>query len=117
MQKVFFVDGVDSGVDLGRGIPLAEQKVQEALAKAREVTEAEGRILLILDGLDFLGAATGCEVIELLHMLGELQSVGFSLDHERRNPLTSCPPSTGSRLNNSHCCSGCGTYPIAHHSP
>ena len=57
-------------------------EVKEAVMKAigsRETLKEEGNVILVLDGLDFLLAATECEVLGVLDMLGELREVRFLL--------------------------------------
>lgn len=74
-QKVDFVDGLGSALGLGAG-GIAD--VERAIMKVIESKERlnDGRnIVLVLDGLDFLLAATGCEVLGLLDMIGELREV------------------------------------------
>ena len=57
-------------------------EVKEAVMKAigsRETLKEEGNVILVLDGLDFLLAATECELLGVLDMLGELREVRFLL--------------------------------------
>lgn len=74
------VDGLSSGLGLGAG---GMDDVEKAILKAigsKDGTNGGGNVVLVLDGLDFLLAATGCEVLGLLDMIGELREVGlFSL--------------------------------------
>lgn len=89
MHKVVFVDGLSNDIGLGSGgIALAEQHIMNALTKAQKATRVTGRVLLILDGVDFLRAAMGCGVMELLQMVGELQSVSPSIDCDQIHRLT-----------------------------
>ena len=53
-------------------------EVGKAIMKAigsKETPKEEGNVMLVLDGLDFLLAATECEVLGVLEMLGELREV------------------------------------------
>ncbi len=69
------VDGLSSGLGLGNGgIADVEQAIMNAIGR-KETRNDGGNTILVLDGLDFLIAATGCEVLEVLDMIGELREV------------------------------------------
>lgn len=71
-QNVHLVDGSSSGLGLGAGgIPDVEKTIASAIGTCKEISGDGGNVILVLDGLDFLLAATGCEVLELLDMIGE----------------------------------------------
>ena len=72
---MILVDGLGSGLGLGSG-GIAD--VEKAIIKAigsKETRNDGGNVILVLDGLDFLLAATGCEVLYVLDMIGELREV------------------------------------------
>lgn len=64
-----------------------ETEILKAIATAKEATKENGeaRVLLILDGLDFLLAATGCVTLEIMELVGAVRDV--------RAPLFSLPQS------------------------
>ena len=64
-------------MDVG-GLAEVEKAVMEAIG-SKETRKEEGNVLLVLDGLDFLLAATECEVLGVLDMLGELREVRLLL--------------------------------------
>ena len=53
-----------------------EKTILEAIG-SKEGMDGGGNVVLVLDGLDFLLAATGCEVLGVLDMVGELREVGM----------------------------------------
>ena len=53
-----------------------EKAVLEAIG-SKGGPNGGGKVVLVLDGLDFLLAATGCEVLGVLDMIGELREVGM----------------------------------------
>ena len=70
------MDGLISGLGLGAGgLDDVEKAILEAIG-SKESTDGGGNVVLVLDGLDFLLAATGCEVLGVLDMVGELREVG-----------------------------------------
>ena len=73
-NKVVFVDGLGGRIGMGEGgIAAAEKEILAAIVKVQE----EGcRVLLVLDGLDFLLAATSVEAMEVLDVVCELREVG-----------------------------------------
>lgn len=68
------------GVSTG-GLAQVETEILKAITTAKETTKAEGEgsVLLVLDGLDFLLAATGCPALEILDLVGELREAYLSL--------------------------------------
>ena len=101
-----------------------EKTVLEAIG-SKESTDGAGNVVLVLDGLDFLLAATGCEVLGVLDMVMELREVGTfssSLCRELQASMRFC--STGgffadkiARLHHDHCHSGRSTlFAIAHYA-
>ena len=60
------------------GLAEAEKAVMKAIG-SKETRMEEGNVFLVLDGLDFLLAATECEVLGVLDMLGELREVRLLL--------------------------------------
>ena len=64
-------------MDVG-GIAEVEKAVMKAIG-SKETRKEEGNVILVLDGLDFLLAATECEVLGVLDMLGEFREVRLLL--------------------------------------
>ena len=58
------------------GIAEAEKAIMKATG-SKEILKEDGRVILVLDGLDLLLAATECEVLRILDMIGELREVGI----------------------------------------
>ena len=74
-NKVAFVDGLGRRLGLtGGGIAGVEKEIMTAIGSAKG---QGGRVLLVLDGLDFLLAATSVGAMEVLEMVCELREVGF----------------------------------------
>lgn len=72
--RVTFVDGL--GGKFGNGLKDVENEVLDALERQKE--GGEGRVLVVLDGLDFLVAGMGAEVEEVMDMVQEIRDVcGF----------------------------------------
>lgn len=71
------VDGLRSGLGLGGGCEIAgvEKAIAAAIRSCKESLNGGGNVMLVLDGVDFFLAATGCEVLEILDMIGELRDV------------------------------------------
>ena len=74
-NKVVFMDGLGGKLGLADGgITGVENEIMRAIGKAK----GQGcRVLLILDGLDFLLAATSVGVMEVLDLVGELREVFY----------------------------------------
>ena len=69
------LDGLGSGLGLsGGGIDDVERAIKNAIV-TKENSQDRSKVMLVLDGLDFLVAATGCEVQRVLDMIGELREV------------------------------------------
>ena len=69
------IDGLSGGLGLnGGGVAGVEKAIMNAVG-SKEVLNDRRNVVLVLDGLDFLLAATGCEVQEVLNMIGELREV------------------------------------------
>lgn len=74
-QRVNVVDGLSTGLGLGTGgIADVENAIMKVVGSNQTVT-GRSKITLVLDGLDFLLAATGSGVLEVLGMVGELREV------------------------------------------
>lgn len=72
--RVRFVDGL--GGKFGNGLKHIENEILHALERQKE--GGEGRVLVVLDGLDFLVAGMGAEVEEVMDMVQEIRDVsGF----------------------------------------
>lgn len=74
-RKVDFVDGLGSAIGLGAGGIAEVERVIMKHIESRETFNDGRKIVLVLDGLDFMLAATDCEVLGLLDMIGELREV------------------------------------------
>ena len=122
------VDGLSSGLGLGAGgMDDVETAILEAIG-SKEDTDGGGNVVLVLDGLDFLLAATGCEVLGVLDMVGELREVGFlslslslSLCLELQAPMRFAQLGAfahkTARLQHDHCHSGrSAPFAIAHYA-
>lgn len=72
--RVTFVDGL--GGKFGTRLNDFEKEILDAVRMQKE--GGEGRILVVLDGLDFLVAGMGAEVQEVMDMVQEVRDVcGF----------------------------------------
>ena len=87
MSRVVLVDGLQTGLGLcAEGVMEAvEKEVLDAVASAKGKAE---RVLLVLDGLDFLLAATESRVEEMLDMVLELREVKNPTSMQLRRELT-----------------------------
>ncbi len=74
-NKVTFVDGLGGKLGITEG-GIAEVE-KEVLAAIGAAPESVCRTLLVMDGLDFLLAATGIGAMEMLDMICELREVTF----------------------------------------
>lgn len=75
-QKVQLIDALSNGLGLGAdGLMEVEKEIVKAVESAKEAMKGEGRVLLVLDGLDFLIAATACPVLDAIDTVGELREV------------------------------------------
>lgn len=80
-SRITLIDGLGTGFGLGdKGIEQVEEKVSAAILKSKE---DGSRVMVVLDGIDFLLAATDSSVGDLLDCVGELREV----------LLSSCPRS------------------------
>lgn len=71
--KLSFLDGL--GANFGKGVREVEREILNA---AQKLKQNEGqRVLVILDGVDFLAAAMGAEVTEVMDMVTEIREVRF----------------------------------------
>ena len=83
-QKVHLLDGLTSGLGLNAGgIADVEKAIMKAIGSKESLNDRRSAIL-VLDGLDFLLAATECEVLEVLDMIGELREVHISSSSQLR---------------------------------
>lgn len=71
-QRLHIVDALSTGLGISPSadIPVVEKTILEAIKKAQG--DSQTKVLLILDGLDFLLAATAVPVIAITDMLLEL---------------------------------------------
>lgn len=76
--KVQLVDGLSSGLGLDAGgIADVEKAIMKAIERVESLKDRSS-VILVLDGLEFLLAATECEVLGMLEMIGELREVHIS---------------------------------------
>jgi len=89
-RKVTLVDALSSGLGLQPGgFAGLEEEILRAIRDAKKESHGRGKVLLVLDGMDFLLAATGCPVQALLDLIAELREV-------RCRPPLGCYDSTAS---------------------
>ena len=75
-QRVHIIDTVTKDLILeSDGLSKLEERILEVVNDAQEAGKGSGRILLVLDGLDFLLAATSCFVPSIMDTIGGLQEV------------------------------------------
>ena len=94
LPKLHIVDALGSGLGVaGGGIADVEREVVRAVMSAKEGAEmGNGEVLLVLDGLDFVLAATGCAALDVMEMVGEVREVCHRLYYCLRNPLSLVHP-------------------------
>ena len=72
-SSVTFLDGLGTGLGLNdRGIQQVEKEIMDATKKLKE---DDSKVVVILDGIDLLLAATQTSVGEILDCIGELREV------------------------------------------
>lgn len=71
--KLSFLDGL--GANFGRGVRAVEREILNAVQRLKQ-NEGQ-RVLVVLDGVDFLAAAMGAEVTEVMDMVTEIREVRF----------------------------------------
>ncbi len=69
-----FIDGL--GGKFGRGSREVEKEILIAMERQKE--NVDDKVLVILDGVDFLTAGMEAEVGKVMEMVGEIREVGFS---------------------------------------
>lgn len=91
-RKVTFIDGLSSGLGLNtEGIKSVEKSVLDAVHTAKEGEEGnEKKVIVIIDGLDFLLAATETRVEAMLDMIAEVREVHLFLSHHSIVALLTC---------------------------
>lgn len=72
-DRLSFLDGL--GANFGKGVSEVEREILNAIQRLKQ-NEGQ-RLLLILDGVDFLAAAMGAEVTEVMDMVTEIREVRF----------------------------------------
>lgn len=78
LGKLQLVDGLSSGLGLNAGgIADVEKAIMRAIGRVESLNDRTS-VILVLDGLEFLLAATECEVLGMLEMIGELREVHIS---------------------------------------
>ena len=84
-DKLAFLDGLGSvnfgggGGGGGGGVREVEREILNTVQRLKQNDEGgqQRRVLVILDGVDFLAAAMGAEVTELMDMVTEIREVRF----------------------------------------
>ena len=77
-QRLQIVDALGNGLGLGvEGLAGVEKEILKVVETADKAMKGEGRVLLVLEGLDFLLAATACPALDVIDMVGELRVVCF----------------------------------------
>lgn len=71
--KLSFLNGL--GINLGKGVRDVEKEILNAVQRLKN--DKGEKVLVILDGVDFLAAAMGTEVIEVMDMVTEIREVRF----------------------------------------
>lgn len=75
-EKLQVIDALSNRLGLGAGgLVETEKEIMNAVGSVKEAMDGEGRAMLVLDGLDFLIAATACPVLDIIDMVGELREV------------------------------------------
>lgn len=72
-SKLSFLDGL--GVNFGKGVRDVEKEILHAMQRLKK--DEGQRVLVILDGVDFLAAAMGAEVTEVMDIVTEIREVRF----------------------------------------
>ena len=81
MSNFHIVDGLSSGLGLGNGgatgggIEVVEKEILKAVDAAKGGMKGKGRVVLVLDGLDFLVAAMGVTAREMGEVVGSVREV------------------------------------------
>ena len=75
-QRMHVVDALFRDLALeSDGLSRVEARILKAVNDTQEIGKEDAKVLLILDGLDFLLAATSCSVLSIMDTIGELQEV------------------------------------------
>ena len=75
LSQVTFIDGLNTGLGLGKaGVDQVEMEIVGTVQRVKS-TDGIGRVVLMMDGLDFLLAAGEVGVEGMLDMLGEVREV------------------------------------------
>lgn len=91
--KLTFLDGLESAANFGAGgakVREVEREILNAVQRLKQSDKSPGqqrRVLVILDGVDFLAAAIGAEATELMDMITEIREVRFSSFSPSPSPL------------------------------
>lgn len=71
--KLTFLNGL--GINFGKGMKDVEKEILNTVQTLKN--DKGQKVLVVLDGVDFLAAAMGGEVIEVLGMVTEIREVRF----------------------------------------
>ena len=97
MQKVHIVNALESGLGLGpAGLAGVESEISNTITAVKEGMETGGQVLLVLDGIDFLLAATARPALEILDLVGSLREVCLLLCIPQMSRGMSCSNSRDS---------------------
>lgn len=87
-QNLQVIDALSNKLGLGTdSLVGVEKEILKAAESAKEAMKGEGRVLLVMDGFDFLIAATACPVLDAIDTVGEIREVCY------HPPTTSPDPS------------------------
>ena len=80
LQRVLIIDALSSGLSVRPGRMLdVEESILKAVKRSKAAGGGETKLLLVLDGLDFLLATTAYPVTEIIDMVADLREVYLAL--------------------------------------
>lgn len=118
-QKVQLVDALNNGLGMSTGgLAEVEKEILILVRSAKEPSGEETKVLLVLDGLDFLVAATAYPVPAVIDMVGEFREVRSCLATKYIKTCdsnTHCSP-PARRFDDHHILRRFGSDAVAHHA-
>ena len=79
LSQIQIIDGLANGLGVRTGkLADVEAEILKMIDGAKGSMKGDGRIQLVLDGLDLVLAALESPVMEVLEMIGELREVCFN---------------------------------------